>query len=120
MANAKSRKPDEAQKRQKLRTQHDPTKGGELNEITCNHSAPVAKQRRHARNLLQNAESFFQEAVSYIERGEERDWVFAIVNLAIALELTLKAVLQSEHWTIVFEDISAASEEAFQSGDFRS
>jgi hypothetical protein len=46
--------------------------------------------------------------------------VFAIVNLAIALELTLKAVLQSEHWSLVFEDITAASEQVFRTGSFRS
>jgi len=79
----------------------------------------ASRDPRHARSLLQNAESFFQEAVSYIERGNERDWVFAVVNLTIALELTLKAVLQSEHWALVFEDINIASKQSLRTGHFR-
>jgi hypothetical protein len=75
---------------------------------------------RHARNLIQNAEVFFEEAVSCVERDDERGWVFAVANLAIALELTLKAVLQSEHWTLVFEDIADASQQALKTGNFHS
>lgn len=91
-----------------------------LDEPPRNQSPIEEPDSRHARTLLQNAESFFQEAVSYIEAGEEHHWVFAVVNLAIALELTLKAVLHSEHWTLVFEEISAASKQALQTGHFRS
>jgi hypothetical protein len=88
---------------------------------TGNSTEPRTESRdpRHARSLLQNAESFFQEAVSYIERGGERDWVFGVVNLTIALELTLKAVLQSEHWALIFENINVASKRLLQTGHFR-
>jgi len=71
-------------------------------------------------DLVENAEGFLCEAVAYVERGQSRDWVFAVVNLAIALELALKAVLQSEHWTLVFEDLGSASNKALRSGHFRS
>jgi len=110
----KPEKPRRVQMQQNSTTHSVNTDGAKAQNST------EEQDSRHARNLLQNAESFFQESVSYIERGEGRDWVFAVVNLAIALELTLKAVLQSEHWTLVFEEISVASKQSLQTGHFRS
>jgi len=71
-------------------------------------------------NLVQNAESFLREAVAYVERGDKQGWILAAVNLTAALELAFKAVLQSEHWTLVFEDVSRASAVALRSGRFKS
>ena len=118
MSTTKPQNPNGHHESKPARRKADSSSGSPAAEVKQLAGNGAGNDSRHARSLLQNAESFFQEAVSYIERGQERDWVFAIVNLAIALELTLKAVLQSEHWALVFEDINAASKESLQTGHF--
>lgn len=70
-------------------------------------------------DLLDNAETFLREAANHALQGSERSWVLAVVNLAIALELTLKAVLRSEHWTLLFDDVGKASKAALGKGQFK-
>jgi HEPN domain-containing protein len=120
VANSQRQRPNHPRDPIRVRAQDNPIGGSRTTNGTQTHSTPEERNSRLARNLLQNAESFFQEAVSYIERGDGRDWVFAVLNLSIALELTLKAVLQAEHWSLVFDDIGAASKQALQTGHFRS
>ena len=71
-------------------------------------------------DLEENAEGFLREAVKYVESGKGRDWVFAVTALATALELCLKAILRKEHWSLLFEDVGTASEDALRSGKFKS
>ena len=79
---------------------------------------------RDASNLAwdqeENAESFLREAVKCVESGQGHDWIFAVTSLATALELCLKAILRNEHWSLLFEEVGLASEEALRSGKFKS
>jgi len=76
--------------------------------------------RSLAWDLEENAEGFIREAVKYVESGVEHDWVFAVVNLATALELALKAILRAEHWSLLFDEAGSASAEALRTGRFKS
>lgn len=69
--------------------------------------------------LLENAEDFLREAVKYAKASTARDWKYATLHLWSALELLLKAVLETEHWSLLFEDINRASEKKLREGDFQ-
>ncbi|MFD4933380.1 hypothetical protein [Streptomyces virginiae] len=49
-----------------------------------------------------------------------RDLKYAILHLAAAAEVLLKARLQGEHWSLVFEKPETATRESFDNADFRS
>ena len=64
-------------------------------------------------SLVENAEDFLSEAVKYAKAASPRDWKYATLHLWTALELLLKALLENEHWSLLFEDINKASGSAF-------
>lgn len=70
--------------------------------------------------LAENSFDFLNSAVKYARGKEPRDWKYALLNLASALELMMKAVLEKEHWSLLFENIDAASREKFFKGEFQS
>ena len=70
-------------------------------------------------SLLQNAEDFLREAVKYAKASSPRDWKYATLHLWSALELLLKALLEGEHWSLLFEDINKASRKKLSEGDFQ-
>lgn len=70
--------------------------------------------------LIENAEDFLLEAVRHCKASTARDWKYAILHLWSALELLLKALLEKEHWTLLFENVDDASREKLQAGDFQS
>ncbi|MFD9575359.1 hypothetical protein ACFWBI_36770 [Streptomyces sp. NPDC059982] len=49
-----------------------------------------------------------------------RDLKYAILHLAAAAEVLLKARLQGEHWSLVFERPETATRESFDNADFKS
>jgi hypothetical protein len=70
--------------------------------------------------LIENSFCFLESAIKYSKEKERRDWKYAILNLANALELMMKAVLEKEHWSLVFESIDSASREKIIKGNFQS
>lgn len=67
--------------------------------------------------LIENAEDFLREALHYVVASEPRDWKYAILHLCSALELLLKAILEKEHWSLLFEDVERASRQALHNGN---
>jgi hypothetical protein len=57
-------------------------------------------------SLIKNAEDFLVEAVKYAKASSGRDWKYAVLHLWSALELLIKALLQEEHWSLLFEDVN--------------
>jgi hypothetical protein len=70
--------------------------------------------------LVENAEDFLLEAVRHCKASTSRDWKYATLHLWSALELLLKAILEKEHWTFLFEEVDEASREKLQAGNFQS
>ena len=70
--------------------------------------------------LLDSARQFITSAVSYAKARDSSEWKFAVVHLAIALELLLKARLVVEDPKLLAAKGSNLSEADLESGDFRS
>jgi primosomal protein N' len=68
--------------------------------------------------LIKNAEDFLVEAVKYAKAASSRDWKYAVLHLWTALELLLKALLEEEHWSLLFEDVHKASRKKLSEGGF--
>lgn|ERR1017187_2903694 len=51
---------------------------------------------------------------------QKRHLKYALIHLCSSIELIFKERLRQEHWTLVFKDISKASRDAYDSGDFQS
>ncbi len=62
-------------------------------------------------SILSNSHAFLSEAAAKAGAAEEdaREWQFAIVHVAQALELSLKALLQDIHPVFVFDNIDGSS-----------
>lgn len=58
-------------------------------------------------SLIQNAESFINESLSKTILAEKDpvQWKYAILNLAHAIELSLKEMLQREHWVLIYQNV---------------
>ena len=69
-------------------------------------------------SLVGNAEDFLRKAVAHAKASSPRDWKYAALHLWSALELILKALLEKEHWSLLFEDINQASRKRLREGDF--
>ena len=71
--------------------------------------------------VIENGLDFVLAAVEHLSGNPTaRDLKYAVLDLSAGLELLLKARLQRQHWSLVFQDISKANEKAFKSGDFYS
>ena len=71
-------------------------------------------------NLAENAHDFMESAIQYTKSDKPLNWKYAIIHLAIALELLMKSILEKEHWSFIFDDIDNASKRHLNSGDFKS
>lgn len=71
-------------------------------------------------SLVENAEDFLEASVDHVRTPEPRDWKYAILHLASALELLFKAILEREHWSLLFEDVNKASIASLTSGKLHS
>ncbi len=70
--------------------------------------------------LLDNALDFLLSSAEHAGEDSRRSWKYAILHLFAGIELLLKARLQLEHWSLVFQDIDKADDRSLKSGDFRS
>lgn len=71
-------------------------------------------------SLIENAKDFLADTIERALSDEQSSWKYAIISLASAIELIVKAILQREHWSLLFEDVDSASQEHLKSGDFKS
>ena len=53
--------------------------------------------------LLDNALDYLDQAAEHARKDTPRDWKYALLHLASGVELLLKAKLQEEHWSLVFQ-----------------
>jgi len=71
-------------------------------------------------SLIDNSFDFLNSAIKYANGEENRDWKYALLNISNALELIMKAVLEKEHWSLLFENVDNANKEILSIGDFQS
>jgi len=71
-------------------------------------------------SLTENAHDFIGEAIKHANAKDGHDWKYALLHLGSALELIMKAILEKEHWSLIFEDVDKASREDLKSGNFKS
>ncbi len=71
-------------------------------------------------NLVENALDFFCEGIEYLDENEPRKLKYAVLHIASAVELILKARLEEEGWIHIFKDPYKADIKKYKSGNFRS
>ncbi|MER6520247.1 hypothetical protein ABT246_25750 [Streptomyces sp. NPDC001553] len=107
--------------------QPDPAAGPERSRVP----SPVPASRKPARRRREPVKIAFgpvENGLDYLIsvtkhlKGDPspRDLKYAILHLAAAAEVLLKARLQGEHWSLVFEKPETATRESFDNADFRS
>jgi len=74
-------------------------------------------------NLLDNGLDFIIEGLKPTTRiwGKDKTesiWKYSVLNVFSGIELILKHRLKQEHWSLIFEDVSNASELKLEQGDF--
>ena len=77
-------------------------------------------QAKFQLSLLANGLDFILGAAERAEIGDPRDLKYAMLNLVDGVELLVKARLEQEHWTLLFDQVDKASQEKLRSGDFKS
>ncbi|MCQ1572103.1 hypothetical protein NFO65_15330 [Neorhizobium galegae] len=79
-----------------------------------NSSQKISKKKisAAAKNLADSAFDFLQKSVDEIEKHPK----YAVIHFATAVELLLKARLMNEHWTLILEKPSEATQDQFFSG----
>lgn len=71
-------------------------------------------------SLVQNASDFLNEAITNARSKDNRAWKYAVLHLTNSIELMMKAVLEQEHWSLIFENVDLATKENLRTGKFRS
>jgi hypothetical protein len=71
-------------------------------------------------SLTDNAFDFLYDGIEYAKKDNNRDWKYALLHTANAIELMMKAVLEKEHWSLLFENLDNADKEMLTRGDFQS
>lgn len=71
-------------------------------------------------SLVENAIDFIKSAVHFSKTDNPSHWKYALLHLASAIELIMKAILEKEHWSLLFEDVDTAAIEKLKTGDFKS
>lgn len=71
-------------------------------------------------SLIENSFDYLENSIKYSKGTENRTWKYALLNLASAIELMMKALLEQEHWSLLFEDIKKANKDILAQGDFKS
>ncbi|OPY71364.1 MAG: hypothetical protein A4E62_01317 [Syntrophorhabdus sp. PtaU1.Bin002] len=80
----------------------------------------IKPDERLSLSLLENANDFLDYAIKYTSESDKGNWKYALLHLASALELLLKALLQKEHWALLFDDVRNASKDKLEQGFFKS
>ena len=78
------------------------------------------EQAKFQLSLLANGLDFVLGAAERAAIGAPRDLKYAMLNLVDGVELLVKARLEQEHWTLLFDQVDKASQEKLRSGDFKS
>lgn len=70
-------------------------------------------------NLTRNSLGFLRRAVTQIKAAQtdRQQLAFAVVDLAVAVEVLLKARLSREHWVLILKDANKASVRSVMNGD---
>ena len=71
-------------------------------------------------SLIENSFDFLESAIKYAKGTENRDWKYALLNTASAIELMTKAILEHEHWSLLFDKVDNAKKELLSQGNFNS
>ena len=71
-------------------------------------------------SLIENAHDFITFAAECAQKTDRRYWKHALLNLGSALELLMKAILEKEHWALLFENVDVASKDKLNKGNFKS
>jgi acyl carrier protein len=89
-------------------------------------------------NILENALDFIESGVEFFGRNEyvndlgkglrvffpsyskPHDYKYALLNIASGLELLLKARLEIEHWSLIFDSVDKAIKDNLKTGNFSS
>lgn len=71
-------------------------------------------------SLTENAFDFLLKAAENVRQGDRRSLKYSLLHLASSLELLLKARLYREDWTLIFRDPDKATEDALNTGEFKS
>jgi len=71
-------------------------------------------------SLIENSFDYLDNSIIYAKATENRAWKYALLNLASAIELMMKAVLEQEHWSLLFEDIKKANKDSLAQGNIKS
>ena len=69
-------------------------------------------------HILENALDHILSAAENAKLKSARSWKYAILHLVAGIELLLKARLQNEHWSLLFQKVDQASETDLQSCNF--
>jgi len=70
---------------------------------------------------LENGLDYVESVVDHlVGNPTPRDLKYAILHLAAAIEVILKARLGQEHWSLIFRTVDSAERSAFEKGDFES
>lgn len=70
--------------------------------------------------LIDNGLDFLLSAAEHAKAGSPRDLKYSVLHLFDGLELLLKARLEQEHWTLLFQDSKQMSRKMLEAGDFKS
>ena len=80
----------------------------------------MSPEERISFHILENALDYVLSAAEHANLHSPRSWKYAILHLVAGIELLLKARLQNEHWSLLFQRVDQASEDSLQSGNFAS
>lgn len=73
-------------------------------------------------DLLDNGLDYIMTGINHLQfesqSHSENIWKYSVLNVFSGIELILKEKLRQEHWSLVFEDVSNASEQKLLQGDF--
>ncbi len=69
-------------------------------------------------HIMENALDYVLSAAEHAKLKSARSWKYAILHLVAGIELLLKARLQEEHWSLLFQRVDQASGANLQSGNF--
>ncbi|WP_109001264.1 hypothetical protein [Streptomyces rishiriensis] len=87
-------------------------------------TAPAGAPESHQLDFppVRNGIDYLVSVVDHLTRSEvgPREIKYAVLHLQAATEVLLKARLVREHWSLVFDSPSEATDRAFRSGDFKS
>ena len=78
------------------------------------------EQSKFQLSLLANGLDFILGAAERTVIGTPRDLKYAVLNLVDGVELLVKARLEQEHWTLLFDQADRASQEKLRNGNFKS